>query len=98
AVRAAVEQAELRRGIREVFLGLARRTQALVHRQLGLLDGMERRGSDAEGRPRLFPGGPLAPPTRGEAGNPVLLCRRAPGRGRGRPRGGAGAGGSRGWT
>ena len=43
AIRTAVEQAELRRGIRDILLSLARRSQALVHRQLTLLDGMERR-------------------------------------------------------
>jgi HAMP domain-containing protein len=43
AVRTAVEQAELRRNVRDVFLNLARRTQALVHRQVTLLDEMERR-------------------------------------------------------
>src|SRR4029079_10192538 len=54
AVRIAVEQAELRRGVRDVFLNLARRSQTLLHRQLGLLDTMERRGTDADQPPPLF--------------------------------------------
>ncbi len=54
AVRTAVEQAELRRGIRDILLSLARRTQALVHRQLTLLDVMERREIDTEELEDLF--------------------------------------------
>ena len=43
AVRAAVDEVTLRRGLNEVFLNIARRSQSLVHRQLRLLDRMERR-------------------------------------------------------
>ncbi|MFD5317853.1 nitrate- and nitrite sensing domain-containing protein [Streptomyces sp. NPDC127098] len=42
AVRAAIEQAETREGISRVFLNLAQRSQGLVHRQLALLDRLER--------------------------------------------------------
>jgi signal transduction histidine kinase len=42
AVRAAIEQAETREGISRVFLNLAQRSQGLVHRQLELLDTLER--------------------------------------------------------
>ncbi|TDC20501.1 HAMP domain-containing protein [Streptomyces sp. 8K308] len=42
AVRAAIEQAETREGISRVFLNLAQRSQGLVHRQLALLDTLER--------------------------------------------------------
>ncbi|MFY1673857.1 nitrate- and nitrite sensing domain-containing protein [Plantactinospora sp. WMMB334] len=41
AIRTAVEQAELRRSVRDVFLSLARRTQTLVHRQVGLLTDLQ---------------------------------------------------------
>ena len=49
AVRAAVDEANLRRGVSDVFRNLARRNQALLHRQLGLLDGMERRADEPGG-------------------------------------------------
>ncbi len=48
AVEAAVDQARLRRGISDVFRNLARRSQSLLHRQLTLLDTMERRTSDPD--------------------------------------------------
>ena len=38
AVEAAVGQANLRKGVSQVFLNLARRNQSLLHRQLGMLD------------------------------------------------------------
>ncbi|MFH0241220.1 nitrate- and nitrite sensing domain-containing protein [Streptomyces sp. HK10] len=46
AVEAAVRQADMRRGVSEVFVNLARRSQVLLHRQLTLLDAMERRTED----------------------------------------------------
>src|SRR5215472_10299748 len=54
AVAAAVDEASLRRGVSEVFRNLARRSQALLHRQLGLLDGMERRAEEPEQLEDLF--------------------------------------------
>lgn len=48
AIEAAVDQANLRRGISDVFRNLARRSQSLLHRQLALLDAMERRTSDPD--------------------------------------------------
>ena len=48
AVQAAVEQARLRKGVSDVFRNLARRSQSLLHRQLSLLDAMERRTSDPD--------------------------------------------------
>ncbi|WP_329460453.1 nitrate- and nitrite sensing domain-containing protein [Streptomyces sp. NBC_01497] len=54
AVEAAVKQADLRRGVAEVFVNLARRNQVLLHRQLGLLDAMERRTEDATELADLF--------------------------------------------
>ncbi|MBA2946171.1 nitrate- and nitrite sensing domain-containing protein [Streptomyces himalayensis] len=54
AVEAAVKQAELRRGVSEVFVNLARRSQVLLHKQLTLLDAMERRTEDAEELADLF--------------------------------------------
>ncbi len=54
AVEAAVRQAEMRRGVSEVFVNLARRSQVLLHRQLTLLDAMERRTEDPEELADLF--------------------------------------------
>ncbi|WP_200212650.1 sensor histidine kinase [Micromonospora coerulea] len=80
AIRTAVEQAELRRSVREVFLSLARRTQALVHRQLTLLDAMERREHDAEELEDLFRVDHLATRMRRNAENLIVLSGSAPGR------------------
>ena len=42
AVAAAVDQARLRKGVNQVFLNISMRNQSLLHRQLGMLDSMER--------------------------------------------------------
>ncbi|MEU8333477.1 nitrate- and nitrite sensing domain-containing protein [Micromonospora sp. NPDC048839] len=80
ALRTAVEQAELRRSVRDVFLSLARRTQALVHRQLTLLDAMERREHDAEELEDLFRVDHLATRMRRNAENLIVLSGSTPGR------------------
>ncbi|WP_440359904.1 nitrate- and nitrite sensing domain-containing protein [Melissospora conviva] len=80
AVRTAVEQAELRRSVRDTFLSLARRTQALVHRQLTLLDAMERREHDAEELEDLFRVDHLATRMRRNAENLIVLSGSTPGR------------------
>ncbi|MBZ4323683.1 sensor histidine kinase [Streptomyces huiliensis] len=54
AVEAAVKQAEMRRGVSDVFVNIARRSQVLLHRQLALLDTMERRTDDADELADLF--------------------------------------------
>ncbi|GHF37847.1 hypothetical protein GCM10010218_18730 [Streptomyces mashuensis] len=54
AVEAAVKQADLRRGVSDVFVNLARRSQVLLHRQLTLLDAMERRTEDTGELADLF--------------------------------------------
>ena len=46
AVEAAVGQAKLREGMNRLFLNLSRRNQSLLHRQLTMLDTMERRTSE----------------------------------------------------
>ncbi|WP_416903329.1 nitrate- and nitrite sensing domain-containing protein [Micromonospora echinospora] len=80
AIRTAVEQADLRRNVRDVFLSLARRTQALVHRQLTLLDAMERRENDAEELEDLFRVDHLATRMRRNAENLIVLSGSTPGR------------------
>ncbi|MGI5165430.1 nitrate- and nitrite sensing domain-containing protein [Spirillospora sp. CA-253888] len=82
AIRTAVEQAELRRGIRDVLLSLARRTQTLVHRQLSMLDTMERRRDiDPKHLEELFRLDHLATRMRRNAENLIVLSGAIPARG-----------------
>ncbi|RBQ14566.1 histidine kinase [Spongiactinospora rosea] len=85
AIRVAVEQAELRRSIREILLSLARRTQSLVHRQLALLDTMERRESDPSELSDLFRVDHLATRMRRNAENLIVLSGSSPARSWRRP-------------
>ncbi|WP_460364443.1 sensor histidine kinase [Actinocorallia lasiicapitis] len=85
AIRTAVEQAELRRGIRDILLSLARRSQALVHRQLTLLDAMERREIDTEELEDLFRVDHLATRMRRNSENLIILSGATPARGWRRP-------------
>ncbi|GII75899.1 hypothetical protein Sru01_08810 [Sphaerisporangium rufum] len=80
AVRVAVEQAELRRGYRAILLNLARRTQSLVHRQLGILDAMERRATEPAELADLFRVDHLATRMRRNAENLIVLSGASPGR------------------
>ncbi len=80
AVRTAIEQAELRRGVRDVFLSLARRSQALLHRQLGLLDAMERRAVTPDALAELFRVDHLATRMRRNAENLIVLSGATAGR------------------
>ncbi|TDB98607.1 nitrate- and nitrite sensing domain-containing protein [Actinomadura sp. 7K534] len=82
AIRTAVEQAELRRGIRDVLLSLARRTQTLVHRQLTMLDTMERRRDiETKELEELFRLDHLATRMRRNAENLIVLSGALPARG-----------------
>src|SRR5690348_18453900 len=54
AVSAAVDQAQLRKGVNQVFLNISMRNQSLLHRQLGMLDSMERRTSEPGALADLF--------------------------------------------
>ena len=85
AVEAAVEQAELRRGIAAVFVNLARRSQALLHRQLTLLDEMERRVEDPDELEDLFRLDHLTTRMRRHAEGLIILSGSAPGRNWRRP-------------
>nr|WP_157862289.1 nitrate- and nitrite sensing domain-containing protein [Wenjunlia vitaminophila] len=80
AVEAAVKQAELRQGVSEIFVNLARRSQVLVHRQLTLLDAMERRTEDAEELADLFRLDHLTTRMRRHAEGLVILSGSAPSR------------------
>ncbi|MBV9092928.1 MAG: sensor histidine kinase [Streptosporangiaceae bacterium] len=81
AVRAAVDEARLRRGLNEVFRSLARRSQSLLHRQLALLDQMERRATDPEALDDLFRLDHLTTRMRRHAEGLVILSGAPPGRG-----------------
>ncbi|NBM19678.1 nitrate- and nitrite sensing domain-containing protein [Streptomyces sp. GC420] len=80
AIEAAVKQAEMRRGISEVFVNLARRSQVLLHRQLTLLDTMERRTEDTEELADLFRLDHLTTRMRRHAEGLVILSGAAPSR------------------
>ncbi|MFD0372342.1 nitrate- and nitrite sensing domain-containing protein [Streptomyces sp. NPDC059071] len=80
AVEAAVKQADLRRGVSEVFVNLARRNQVLLHRQLTLLDTMERRTEDTEELADLFRLDHLTTRMRRHAEGLVILSGAAPSR------------------
>ena len=81
AIRAAVEEARLRQGLNDVFRSLARRSQSLLHRQLSLLDQMERRATDPEALDDLFRLDHLTTRMRRHAEGLVILAGAPPGRG-----------------
>ena len=81
AIRAAVEEARLRQGLNDVFRSLARRSQSLLHRQLTLLDQMERRATDPEALDDLFRLDHLTTRMRRHAEGLVILAGAPPGRG-----------------
>ncbi|GAA0630158.1 hypothetical protein GCM10009535_01940 [Streptomyces thermocarboxydovorans] len=80
ALHAAVERAELAGGISGVFVNLARRSQVLVHRQLSLLDSMERRSDDPGELSDLFRLDHLTTRMRRHAESLIILSGAAPGR------------------
>ncbi|GGN38209.1 sensor histidine kinase [Streptomyces fuscichromogenes] len=80
AVEAAVRQAALRRGLSAVLLNIARRNQALVHRQLKLVDTLERRTADPAVLAELFRIDHLTTRMRRHAESLIILSGAAPGR------------------
>ena len=81
AVNSAVEEARVRQGLNEVFLNIARRSQALLHRQLAILDRMERRAEDPTELEDLFRIDHLATRMRRHAEDLVILAGATPARG-----------------
>jgi signal transduction histidine kinase len=81
AIEAAVGQARLRRGVSQVFRNMAWRSQALLHRQLALLDRMERSSTDAGTLEELFQLDHLTTRMRRHAEGLIILSGEAPGRG-----------------
>ncbi|MEU7452537.1 sensor histidine kinase [Streptosporangium roseum] len=80
AIKVAAEQAQLRRDIADILRNLARRTQSLVHRQLSVLDVMERRENDPQELRDLFRLDHLATRMRRYAENLLVLSGASPGR------------------
>ncbi|NJC73489.1 histidine kinase [Planosporangium thailandense] len=81
AIEAAVDEATLRQGINQFFVNIARRSQSLLHRQLALLDSMERRTTEPEELENLFRIDHLATRMRRHAEDLVILAGNTPGRG-----------------
>ncbi|WP_034593710.1 sensor histidine kinase [Hamadaea tsunoensis] len=81
AIQATVDQAELRRGVRDIFLNLAHRIQGLVHRQLKIIDAMERRAATDEELADLYRIDHLATRMRRNAENLIVLSGASAGRG-----------------
>jgi len=81
AVEVAVDEAKLRRGISDVFRNLARRSQSLLHRQLAMLDEMERRASDPDALDNLFRIDHLTTRMRRHSESLIILSGESPGRG-----------------
>jgi len=80
AVAAAVDQAQLRKGVNQVFLNISMRNQSLLHRQLSMLDSMERRTSDAGALADLFRLDHLTTRMRRHAEGLIILSGSTPGR------------------
>ncbi|MFG2714263.1 nitrate- and nitrite sensing domain-containing protein [Streptomyces goshikiensis] len=80
ALGAAVERAELASGVSGVFVNLARRSQVLVHKQLTLLDSMERRTDDPAELGDLFRLDHLTTRMRRHAESLIILSGAVPGR------------------
>ncbi|GAA4631904.1 nitrate- and nitrite sensing domain-containing protein [Actinoallomurus vinaceus] len=81
AIEAAVGQAALRKAVNKVFLNLARRNQALLHRQLAMLDALERKAADPDSLEELFRLDHLTTRMRRHAEGLIILSGGAPGRG-----------------
>jgi signal transduction histidine kinase len=81
AIDAAVGQANLRKGVSQVFLNLSLRNQSLLHRQLGLLDTLERTTEDPNALGELFRLDHLTTRMRRNAESLIILSGSVPGRG-----------------
>ncbi|HEY6313648.1 MAG TPA: nitrate- and nitrite sensing domain-containing protein [Streptosporangiaceae bacterium] len=81
AIEAAVGQANLRKGVNQVFVHLSLRNQSLLHRQLGMLDTMERGTSDPALLGDLFGLDHLTTRMQRYAESLLILAGTTPGRG-----------------
>ncbi|GAA0551514.1 sensor histidine kinase [Actinomadura livida] len=85
AIDTAVRESYLRQGISRVFLNVAWRSQSLLHRQLRMLDEMERSASDPKALEDLFRLDHLTTRMRRHAEGLVILSGTSPGRGWSQP-------------
>jgi len=81
AIDAAVGQASLRKGVSQVFLNLSLRNQSLLHRQLAMLDSLERTTDDPNALGDLFRLDHLTTRMRRNAESLIILSGSTPGRG-----------------
>jgi signal transduction histidine kinase len=81
AVEATVGEARLRKGINKVFLNLAWRNQSLLHRQLAMLETMEKEARDPDVLDDLFALDHLTTRMRRHAEGLAILSGAAPARG-----------------
>jgi signal transduction histidine kinase len=81
AVGAAVDQARMRKGVNQVFLNISLRSQSLLHRQLAMLDSMERRTGESKALAELFRLDHLTTRMRRHAEGLIILSGATPGRG-----------------
>ncbi|XVV06766.1 sensor histidine kinase [Actinosynnema sp. CA-248983] len=80
AVAAAVKESQAREGVNRVFLDIAHRNQGLVHRQLKILDKLEREEENPDQLDALFQLDHLATRARRNAENLIILAGEQPGR------------------
>jgi signal transduction histidine kinase len=80
AIEAAAKQAGLRDGLRQVLASLSRRHQSLVHRQLRIIDRLERQTSNSGELAELFALDHLTTRMRRHAESLAVLAGEAPGR------------------
>ncbi|WP_165984479.1 nitrate- and nitrite sensing domain-containing protein [Streptomyces sp. YIM 98790] len=80
ALRATAERAELAGGIARAYVSLARRSQALVNRQLALIDEMERHTAEPAALDELFRLDHLTTRMRRQAESLIILSGAASGR------------------
>ncbi|MCK2212449.1 nitrate- and nitrite sensing domain-containing protein [Actinomadura sp. ATCC 31491] len=85
AVEAAVGQAQLSEGVGHVFRNLARRSQALLHRQRIQLQDMQHRATEPDALEDLFKLDHLTTRMRRHAEGLIILSGATPGRGWSRP-------------
>ena len=78
AVESAVDEARVRRGINDLFRNLARRSQSLLERQMGLLDALERSAADPGDLDGLFRIDHLTTRMRRHAENLLVLAGDSP--------------------
>jgi signal transduction histidine kinase len=80
AVSAAVRESQARKGFGQVLLGIAHRTQVLVHRQLKVIDSIERQETDPDRLDEIFQLDNLVTRARRNSENLIILAGAKPGR------------------